>query len=119
MSLEKKEKIQSESRKYPDLSLFKQLFLYGWPEFNKKYPGNFRMYYNLTQDNTIVKDLLVLLDDKLIVPMSLRNFMSGLIHESHRGIEKCKTSVRQVVYWPSMSKQIYEYVLKCRVFEQC
>lgn len=58
------------------------------------------------------------LDDKLIVPTSLRSYMLDLIHESHLGIEKCKARAREVVYWPGMSNKIHDYVLKCKTCEK-
>ncbi len=117
MSKEKKDTFQNETSNDPDLSLLKQFFHNGWPDSKNKCPPNVRLYYNL-RDKITVEENLVFLDDKLIVPTSLRNFMLGLIHESHLGIEKCKARAREVAYWPGMSNQIHEHVLKCKVCEK-
>ncbi len=37
------------------------------------------------------------------------------VHESHLGIVKCKERARDVMFWPSMAKQIEDVVLKCAI----
>lgn len=117
MTPAKKEKFKVETEKDCDLSKLKQFYFNGWPTAKNKCPSNVKFYYNL-QDRITVQDDLVFLDDKLIVPSSLRNDMLSLIHESHLGIEKCKSRAREILYWPGMSKQIHETVLKCKVCER-
>lgn len=48
-----------------------------------------------SQDQITLEDTLVLLDDKLIVSTSPRNFMLGLINESHPGGEQFQTRARE------------------------
>jgi hypothetical protein len=43
----------------------------------------------------------------------MRSNMLNLIHESHLGIEKCKARARAILFWPGMSKDIYEKVSQC------
>ena len=43
----------------------------------------------------------------------MRPEMLKLIHSSHLGIEKCKRSVRDIIYWPGMSSQIHDTASAC------
>ena len=58
-------------------------------------------------------DDLLLRNDKLIVPSSLREEMLSQIHSSHLGIEKCKRRARDVLVWPRMNQQTADMVSKC------
>lgn len=40
------------------------------------------------------------------------------MHESHFGITKIKARANQVIYWPSISKDIEEVILKCAICEK-
>lgn len=41
--------------------------------------------------------------------------MLARVHESHLDIVKCKERARDVMFWPSMAKQIEDVVLKCAI----
>ena len=41
--------------------------------------------------------------------------MLELIHESHMGIEKCKSRARTLLYWPRMTLDIEDTVRNCNV----
>ena len=58
-------------------------------------------------------DDLLLKNDKLIVPSSLREEMLSQIHSSHLVIEKCKRRASVVLFWPGMNQQIANMVSKC------
>lgn len=53
--------------------------------------------------------------ERIVVPQSLRAEMLELIHESHLGMQKCKSRAREVLYWPSMLKDIERTVNKCEI----
>ena len=45
----------------------------------------------------------------------MRPDVLNCIHESHLGIEKCKSRARAIVYWPGMSAAIERIVAKCSI----
>ena len=53
---------------------------------------------------------LIFKDHQLVIPTAMRRDMLNLIHESHLGIEKCKSRAN---HEPRMSNDIYEKVSKC------
>jgi len=52
-------------------------------------------------------------NDRIIVPLSMREPMLRLVHEGHLGIEKTKSFARQALWWPGMSRMIADIVGAC------
>ena len=60
-------------------------------------------------------DGILFFGDRIIVPLQLRPEMLKLIHESHFGVEKCKSRARELLYWPRMSYDIESIVSECDI----
>ncbi|CAH2208146.1 jg24630, partial [Pararge aegeria aegeria] len=58
-------------------------------------------------DNIILKDNLV------YIPQSLRSEMINRVHEGHMGIDRCKRRARDVMFWPGMSRDVERAVRQC------
>lgn len=84
----------------------------GWPEHAKQEP----LLRNYWPDRATltVKDGLLLKDSRLVIPSEMRNEVLTKLHDGHQGVVKCKARARQTVWWPGLSQQISEMVLKCR-----
>lgn len=61
-----------------------------------------------------MQDGLLLKDTRLVIPSILRNEVLAKLHEGHQGVVKCRERARQSVWWPGLSQQVSEMVLKCR-----
>ena len=62
-----------------------------------------------------VIDDVVFYDQRIGIPKSLQPQTLNLIHESHFGIEKCKSRARKLVYWPSVNADIERIVKSCEL----
>ncbi|XP_042072880.1 uncharacterized protein K02A2.6-like [Haplochromis burtoni] len=84
----------------------------GWPEHAKQEP----LLRNYWPDRATltVEDGLLLKDTRLVIPSAMRNEVLEKLHEGHQGVVKCKARARQTVWWPGLSQQISEMVLKCK-----
>ena len=49
---------------------------------------------------------ILLKNEQIIVPTTLRAEMKSLIHQGHLGIENCKKCARQSLFWPLMNSEI-------------
>lgn len=56
---------------------------------------------------------LLLHGTRLVIPSVMRNSVLEKIHEGHQGIVKCHEWAKQSVWWPGLSSQIGELVMKC------
>ena len=62
-----------------------------------------------------INEGLVMKDNLIVIPQTLRARMLELIHESHLGIVKCKQLARSSVFWPGINNQIEDVVARCQV----
>ena len=86
----------------------------GWPPDISSVPISFHEYWKV-RHNLCAADNLVFLNNRVIIPSSMRQEILKCIHEGHMGIDKCKTRARVCVYWPGMYEEIEEAVKKCPV----
>ncbi len=84
----------------------------GWPKSKKSCPSSIKPYWTIRDELHIAEDL-VFKGNKLVIPDSMRNEMLAKLHESHLGMEKCKSRARSIMYWPGISQDIEDTVAKC------
>ena len=56
---------------------------------------------------------LLLYNQRIVIPSSLRKETLAKIHEEHQGIERCRARVRCSVWWPEITKDTAEIVRQC------
>lgn len=89
----------------------------GWPTNSKNIPTEAQEYFKY-RDNIYIEEGLVFLNDRVIVPISLRAEMLKLLHGAHCGMEKAKARARQVLFWPGITKDIEDMVSRCKICER-
>ena len=105
-----------EDRSMQELQRF---ILRGWPNEKTHLDLEIRAYFTFRGEIT-VQDGLIFRGNRVIVPSAQRQVMKEKIHSSHLGIEGCCRRACECVYWPGMSTDIKNFVLKCatcRTFE--
>ena len=88
----------------------KQALESGWPTKDKGKAAEYWQYRNEISRT----DGLLLYRNQIIIPQSMRREMLEKIHVGHLGMDKCKQRARQSVFWPSMNRDIEEFVRKCK-----
>ncbi|XP_023806890.1 uncharacterized protein K02A2.6-like isoform X1 [Oryzias latipes] len=84
----------------------------GWPDKNRL-QGVLKQYWAERAVLT-VHDGLLLRGTRLVIPSSLRNDVLEKLHEGHMGVTKCRERAKQTVWWPGLSNQLSDMVLRCR-----
>lgn len=112
MSVEKKELFKTSIDKDPILSQVKLYANTEWPDKCKNLSLDLKHYIAL-KDKIFLSNDLLFLENKIIVPNNLRQDMLFLVHKPHFGIEKTKLRARQIFYWPSLNKDIENFIAKC------
>ncbi|GBL95541.1 Transposon Ty3-I Gag-Pol polyprotein [Araneus ventricosus] len=87
----------------------------GWPSNGQNISPEAWEYFKF-RDNIYVEEGLVFLNDRIIVPVSLRSEMLNILHQAHCGMEKARA--RQVLFWPGITKDIENMVSKCKTCER-
>ncbi|XP_061129807.1 uncharacterized protein K02A2.6-like [Syngnathus typhle] len=100
------QKIVQETAKDPLLQKVSHHLQNGWSR--GVCPG----FYPVRAD-LCVADGLLLRQNRIVIPQSMRQDMLQRIHEGHLGVEKCKRRAREAVYWPGINKDIEEMTQQC------
>ena len=82
-----------------------------WPE-KHLIPTDLLPYYTHRSGITFCKGIL-LKNERIIVPTTIRTEMKSPIHQGHLGIENCKKRARQSLFWPLMNSEIEDMIRKC------
>ena len=93
-----------------ECSLLRSYCLHGWPPYLPHQPL-LRPYWENRSHLTIVDDLL-LYDDRIVIPRSMRLQILDCIHTGHVGLTKCRSRARTSVWWPGLSTQIGELITR-------
>ena len=113
--------IQADLRKetLTDVGLSAVISYYkkGWPNDRNMVLPAARSYWQIRND-LFLEDGLVILEDRVVVPVSLRAKVLKSLHTAHLGIEKTKARARQTVYWPGLTNDIVQLVSECRTCER-
>jgi transposase InsO family protein len=76
----------------------------------KKFP----QFYVRRDELSVSVDQLILLDELIVVPPSLRERFLSHLHVGHLGVDKMKSLARMICWWPELSSDIRTYVEQCR-----
>ena len=104
------DEFRTETAACPELSRVRQYLLEGF--LVKSSSWQITAYKKIASD-IVDADRILLHNDRIIVPLSVRQSMLQLVHERHLGIEKTKSFARQALWWPDMSRMIADVVGAC------
>lgn len=107
----------TETAKDIGLCAVMQYYKNGWPRDRNKVVHEAKPYWQLRNELFVEADLVVF-EDRVVVPVKLRNKVLKTLHVAHLGIEKTKARARQIVYWPGLTNDINTFVSQCRICER-
>ena len=71
-----------------------------------------KTFYPVRNQLTIVNDVLMV-NEKIVIPPSLRQDILQVAHEGHQGIVRTKQRLRTKVWWPGMNAAVEDFVSSC------
>ncbi|KAK7929206.1 hypothetical protein WMY93_005601 [Mugilogobius chulae] len=95
-----------------ELTKVTSLIQNGWPSRQALHPS-LQGYYS-ARSQLSETDGLVLYQDRLVIPTTLRSDVLKRIHEGHQGLTKCRARAKMSVWWPGISRDITQLVTTCR-----
>jgi hypothetical protein len=75
----------------------------------REVPCELAEYFSV-RDELVIDNGVILQSQRVVVPESLHCVYIEQVHRGHPGVEATKRRARDVVYWPTMTKDI-EYVM--------
>ncbi|XP_017892179.1 uncharacterized protein K02A2.6-like [Ceratina calcarata] len=109
-----KEKFQVATESDEILKKVKGFCVKGWPKVSKTERSELLVYSNLRHDLVALENV-ILYKDRLVVPVSLREEMLKIGHESHNGSNRMLSRMQEALYWPCMKNDIEQYTKKCEI----
>ena len=83
----------------------------GWPE-KHQVPKELFPYYSHHSEITYHEGIL-LKNQRILVPTTLRSEMESIIHQGHFGLENSKKRACQALFWPLINSEIEDMIKNC------
>ena len=84
----------------------------GWPATREKCSEALHNYWNFHEEHTI-EDGVILKQERIVMPTTLRPDTLNTIHHGHLGQGKCLLRARSAVFWPGITKDVTNLVQNC------
>ena len=108
----KLQQIHHKTANDPTLSKLRDVIHEGWPANKKKCPKVLHNYWNFREELTI-EDGLILKQERIVMPTTLRHDTLNTIQHGHLGQEKCLLRARSAVFWPGITRDVTNQVQNC------
>ncbi|XP_028418676.1 uncharacterized protein K02A2.6-like [Dendronephthya gigantea] len=110
----KMDELKKETASDPVLAKLIATIDSGWPELLKETDTELQVFFNF-REQLIVQDDIVFKGEKIVVPSSLGSEYLNQIHQGHPGSEAMKNRVRDIFYWPALSRDVEALLPQCSV----
>ena len=96
----------------PTMVRLAQVIQKGWPEMSRELCDDVKPYFSHRFTLHIV-DGIILLHDRIVIPVGLRQTFLSKIHNAHLGIVKSKLLGRTLIYWLNWNADIEKTCQTC------
>ena len=101
--------VATETQRDPILKTVWHHVLNGWPEtIDQTLQPYFAKRWELS-----VSDNILLWNDRVIVPESLREFLLNDLHYEHTGVVRMKRLARRYMWWPRIDRDLEQVCAQC------
>ena len=84
----------------------------GLPITKKEMPPNLQIYFHL-KDGLYTLDGVVMYNDRIVIPQSLRSQILDSLHSAHQGISSMTARAESSIFWPGITSDIQRMRAKC------
>lgn len=109
--------LQAESASDSTIAKVMDFVLSSWPD-KVSLEAELMPYFHVRAELSIVHDLLYR-GDRIVIPSTLTRRLMEVAHESHPGISRTKSRLRELYWWPRMDNHVEQLVKTCVVCQSC
>ena len=91
---------------------FLKILIRGWPKYHKDCHPLIRQCWPIRGE---IIDGILYYNSRIVIQVSLHQEMLMKVHETHLGMDKCKSWAHSVMYWPSVCQEINDMISRCSV----
>lgn len=84
------------------------------PKYKKVIDAEVMSYFKNRQSLSII-DNIILMEDRILIPKSLRKDILNRIHASHMGVQRSQSLARETVFWPNINTDIFNRISSCAI----
>ena len=106
------EQIQNTSKNDANLRNLIHTINTGFPTCRNDLPTGIHEYWEVRDRLTVSKDV-VLMDDRIVIPLTLRKYILQTLHSAHQGVSSMKSRANKAIYWPGMNASIQNKRYTC------
>lgn len=106
------EEIQEATTADNNLKLLTEYIIKGFPKYENSMPPELKQYFKYKHELSTDSGI-VFRNGKMLIPESLRQYVTKNIHQSHNGVVNSLRVARHNVFWPGMTKEIINHVESC------
>ena len=102
-----------DSSSDPGMRLLMVAIEEGFPDTRRETDDTVAAFW-MYRESLCVSDGAVLYQDRVVIPLSLRNEVLRTLHSAHQGVSSMESRARSIVFWPGISTAIQETRDRCR-----
>ena len=91
------------------------LILNGWPDSCKDLDQELKPYWVHHFNLSITDGIIMLGEDRIVVPAALYDNFLKALHYTHQGITKTLARARKHVYWPGIAHDVLQLCHECEI----
>ena len=95
--------------------LLGDLILNGWPNSCKDLEDELKPYWIHIFNLSLLNGVILLGEDQIVVPPSLREKFLTALHYTHQGITKTLARARNNAYWPGLAHDMLKLCQECEI----
>lgn len=99
-----------------ELTIVRQYVQGGWPTEQQAVQAQAKSYWNF-RDEISEFNGLMFKGQKIIIPAKEKSTTLNQLHSGHQGVQRTLAIARDHVFWLNMSKDITDFIKKCRICE--
>ena len=99
------EHLSAETKKDPDMSTLLEIIRHGFPDDSRQLPHTVALYWQY-RHGLYESDGVIVYDDRVVVPPSLRPTVLETLHSAHQGVSGMSIRARSIIFWPGMTNDI-------------
>ena len=107
------EMIQAESHNDQQMKTLAEQITKGFPAEKQHMPHDIAEYWDVRDSLNVAKGV-ILYNDRIVVPRSLRNRVIENLHSAHQGITSMTSRAMSTVFWPGITSSIEKARQTCR-----
>lgn len=105
------EALSRETRNDPTFNTLHEAIAQGFPDEYRTNPST--VQYWRYRDNLQLVDGVIIYNDRVVVPPSLRPTVLDVLHSAHQGASTMSLRARATVFWPGMTEDIEQRRQSC------